>query len=172
MKSLATLLILMLLAGCASTPPTLPEPSRLFSDATFARAVGAHRRRPAVCPQPGDARLPRQSRYFARSCARKGPAQGLVDALYQKGGLKLEYDSAMTRNAAQAFEARSGNCMSLVIMTAAFAKELGLSVTFQNVVVDQTWRRSGDLYMASSHVNLSLGTPSRPTCAASAPSAR
>jgi Tfp pilus assembly protein PilF len=44
-------------------------------------------------------------------------------------------------------------------MTAAFAKELGLNVYFQNVVVDQTWRRSGGLYLASGHVNLSLSKP-------------
>ena len=51
----------------------------------------------------------------------------------------------MTRNAAEAFDARSGNCLSLVIMTAAFAKELGLPVRYQNVFVDEAWSRSGDL---------------------------
>ena len=61
----------------------------------------------------------------------KGSRQGLFDALYSKGQLKLEYDSVMTRNAAQAFAARSGNCLSLVIMTAAFAKEMGLPVRYQ-----------------------------------------
>jgi hypothetical protein len=34
----------------------------------------------------------------------------------------------MTRNAAEAFAARSGNCLSLVIMTARFAKALDLPV--------------------------------------------
>ena len=57
----------------------------------------------------------------------KGRQSGLIEALYGKGQLKLDYDSSMTRNAAQAFAARSGNCLSLVIMTAAFAKELGLA---------------------------------------------
>jgi hypothetical protein len=31
----------------------------------------------------------------------------------------------MTRNAAEAFEARQGNCLSLVIMTGAFARRWG-----------------------------------------------
>jgi Tfp pilus assembly protein PilF len=62
----------------------------------------------------------------------------------------------MTRNAGQTYQARSGNCLSLVIMTAAFARELGLHVQFQNVAVERTWRRSSDLYVASGHVNLSL----------------
>jgi Tfp pilus assembly protein PilF len=47
--------------------------------------------------------------------------------------------------------------MSLVIMTAAFAKELGLAVNYQNVPVDESWSRNGSLYLLSSHVNLLLG---------------
>jgi Tfp pilus assembly protein PilF len=63
----------------------------------------------------------------------------------------------MTRNAAQAFAARSGNCLSLVIMTAAFAKALGLPVQFQSVSVDETVSRSDDIYFYIGHVNLTLG---------------
>jgi Tfp pilus assembly protein PilF len=63
----------------------------------------------------------------------------------------------MTRNAAQAFAARSGNCLSLVIMTAAFAKSLGLPVQFQSVSVDETVSRSEDIYFFIGHVNLTLG---------------
>jgi Tfp pilus assembly protein PilF len=157
-KSLATLLISLLLAGCASAPPAPPPPSRLFNDAAFSppsEQVGA-----------GDlfALSPAMRAYLNSSAFRaqvraKGLEHGLVDALYEKGELKLEYDSAITRNAAQAFQARSGNCMSLVIMTAAFAKELGLNVNYQSVKADETWRRSGDLYLASGHVNLSLAKP-------------
>ena len=62
----------------------------------------------------------------------------------------------MTRNAAQAFAARSGNCLSLVIMTAAFAKELGLTVAYQKVFVDDTWARTGDIYLSIGHVNVTL----------------
>ena len=86
----------------------------------------------------------------------KGNQQGLFDALYSQGQLKLEYDSVMTRNAAQAFAARSGNCLSLVIMTAALAKELGLAVYYQSASVDETWGRSGDIHFFIGHVNLTL----------------
>jgi Tfp pilus assembly protein PilF len=63
----------------------------------------------------------------------------------------------VTRNAAEAFEARTGNCLSLVIMTAALAKEVGLPVRFQSVYVPETWSRSGNLYFSSGHVNLAIG---------------
>jgi Tfp pilus assembly protein PilF len=158
MKSLATLLILLLLAGCASAPPAPPVPSQLFNDAAFSlpsEHIGAS----DLFTLSSEMRAYLNSPAFRAQLRAKGLEHGLVDALYQKGELKLEYDSTMTRNAAQAFEARSGNCMSLVIMTAAFAKELGLNVHYQNVMADETWHRSGDLYLASSHVNLSLASP-------------
>lgn len=156
MNILVALLIALSLAGCASAPPAPPAPAQLFSDPAFGAAserIGADDLF-AISPAMY-AYLHGQA--FHAQVRSKGPEQGLVDALYQQGGLKIEYDSAMTRNAAQAFEAKSGNCLSLVIMTAAFAKELGLSVNYQGVVVGDSWRRSGNLYLASNHVNLSLG---------------
>jgi Tfp pilus assembly protein PilF len=41
-------------------------------------------------------------------------------------------------------------------MTAALAREMGLSVRFRNVFDDQTWGRSAGFYLAIGHVNLSL----------------
>ena len=63
----------------------------------------------------------------------------------------------MTRNAAQAFEARAGNCLSLVIMTAAFARELGLQVRYQSAYLEESWSRKGSLLLKSGHVNITLG---------------
>jgi len=63
----------------------------------------------------------------------------------------------MTRNAAEAFDARSGNCLSLVIMTAALAKALDLRVDYQKVFVDDAWARAGNIYLSIGHVNLVLG---------------
>ncbi|MFZ6779447.1 tetratricopeptide repeat protein [Undibacterium sp. Ji83W] len=87
----------------------------------------------------------------------KSPQRALFDALSTKGQIKLEYDAEITRNAAQAFSARSGNCLSLVLMTATFAKELGMDVQYQNVLVDESWSRNNDIYFAAGHVNIVLG---------------
>src|SRR6185436_18694717 len=86
-----------------------------------------------------------------------GVQQRFAEALYIKGELRLEYESVRTRNAAEAFADRTGNCLSLVIMTAALAKEIGLPIRFQRVFVDDTWSRSDDVYFAIGHVNVSLG---------------
>ncbi len=154
MKRFALLLAPLLLAACATTQG--PEhPESLFRDALF---------RPAsIRIDAADvfALSPEMHRYVEHDVARlvraRGRQQALFDALYHPGELKLEYDAAMTRNASEAFAARSGNCLSLVIMTAAFAKEMGMAVRYQNVFGDETWSRSGDFYLAIGHVNLSLG---------------
>jgi Tfp pilus assembly protein PilF len=89
----------------------------------------------------------------------KGPRQALFDALYTTGGLKLDYDTAITRDAREAFAARSGNCLSLVILTAAMAKEMGVPVQYQSVFVPESWSRSQGITFYDGHVNISL----RPT---------
>lgn len=90
------------------------------------------------------------------------PRRALVDLLYRRDKLALEYDSTVTRTAAEAFSARQGNCLSLVIMTSALAQALGVPITYQRVAVDDAWSRVGDLYFNSGHVNLSFGAIPRP----------
>jgi len=144
------------LAACATPPgPRAVVPEVLFDDALFGpptEPVGAER----IFALSADMRDYVQT--AMAPLVRKHGAQGaLVEALYGKGQLKLEYESAVTRNAAEAFEARSGNCLSLVIMTAAFARELGLQVRYQSAYLEETWTRRGDLLLKSGHVNITLG---------------
>ena len=142
-----------LLGACATAPVTLP-PERLFEDSLFAA--------PTELPKADDifALSETMKRYvdveIAGPLRSKGLQRGLLEALYSKNQLRLEYDAVRTRNASEAFDARAGNCLSLVIMTAAFAKHLGLPVRFQSVYTDSTWTRSGNLYFSSGHVNLAL----------------
>jgi Flp pilus assembly protein TadD len=152
MKRLGLLLLCTALFGCAtaSAPSTQP----LLHDELFAPPS-----------EPADANglfeLSDAMRHYvhveiAGQLRVEGAANGLVDALNQHGQLKLDYDTGLTRTAAQAFEARQGNCLSLVIMTAAFARELGLRVMYQNVRGEDTWARSEDIAFLSHHVNLKL----------------
>lgn len=157
-----TIVLLGALAGCAQAPQAPPAQALapLLSDASFAppsEPVTAAN----LFALSEEMRRHLRSPVFSARMRERGAEHGLVDALYEKGDLKLEYDSSITRNAAQTYAARSGNCLSLVIMTAAFAKELGMKVRFQSVDVEDSWSRNGGLYLVSSHVNLSLGQ--RPT---------
>ena len=144
----------LLLGGCANTAAVVQPPERLFEDRLFA-APAEPIRADAIFALSED-----MKRYvdtdIAAQLRTKGPQRGLLEALYSKRQLKLEYDSVRTRNASEAFAARAGNCLSLVIMTAALAKHLDLPVRYQSVFVDTTWTRSGTLYFSSGHVNLTL----------------
>ena len=92
----------------------------------------------------------------------KGPRQVLIDAVSQ-GQLKLDYDTVNTRNAAEAFEAKAGNCLSLVILTAAFAKAMDIDVHYNSALIGDQWSRDSNVYFLNGHVNVTLGKrPSDP----------
>jgi Tfp pilus assembly protein PilF len=154
-RSILPLLLATLVAACA-TPAPAPQapPPSLFEDAAF----GVPGERP-------DARAvfalsPRMRDYLERDLSgairSDGRQRALVDALHRRAGLRLEYDAEMTRTAAQAFDARSGNCLSLVVMTAALAKQLELPVSFQVLDGYESFSRSGGLSFANGHVNITV----------------
>jgi Tfp pilus assembly protein PilF len=140
-----------MLAACASAPVT--PPPDLFQDSAFAP--------PSERISVDDifAMSPEMHRFLDTHIApyaQSGAREALLDALEVDGQLKLEYDAEITRNAAQAFAVRSGNCLSLVIMTAAFAKQLDLTIRYQNVRVEETWGRDGHIFFSIGHVNVTL----------------
>lgn len=145
------------LASCASVAP-MPPAANLFDDALFAP--------PSAVIDPSSAlALSGPMRAYTDTRLRQGARptdrrKQLINALYH-GDLKLEYDAVQTRTASQAFDARAGNCLALVMMTASFAKELGMTVRYQAVVGEEAWNRADDLYISISHVNLVLEEPER-----------
>jgi Tfp pilus assembly protein PilF len=150
-------LTLSLLAGCASVqPPAAPLPP--FADARFAPPTEPVGARDLFTLSPGMLSY-LNSQAFTRQLRQSGPRRGLVEALYSKTDLKLEYESSKTRTAAETYADRSGNCLSLVIMTAAFAKELRMPVRFRSVDVGNDWSRKAGLTLGSAHVNIAVGEP-------------
>lgn len=144
------------LSGCA-VESTAPPRTDVFLDTAF--------RPPSVAMDADEAmRLsPAMKRFaeteMAHEIRLKGVRDGLIDALYTKGRLQLDYDSEITRTAAEAFDARRGNCMSLVMMTAAFARHLKLPVRFNSVYLEENWTRNNGIFFVAGHVNISLGRP-------------
>lgn len=147
------LVLVLALAGCATRTP-VPDQRDLLHDELFARPALAFDAKAlfAMSPEMLDylaQRLPPLS-------ARIDPRQALLDALYNKRDLRLAYEGGNTLTAREAFAARNGNCLSLVIMTSAFAKHLGLPVSYRRVVMDELFTRTDNLTLASGHVNLVL----------------
>ncbi|HEY9023946.1 MAG TPA: tetratricopeptide repeat protein, partial [Burkholderiaceae bacterium] len=154
LSRLALAVAALLIAGCATTVPLAPAPQGMFDDAHFGPATEP------IDPAAVFRMTPEMTAYMNTTILPmahlKGVRQALTDALYNRAKLQLEYDSSTTRTAAEAFDARQGNCLSLVIMTGAFANALDLKVTFQQVSTEQMWSRSGGMYFMSGHVNLLL----------------
>lgn len=157
-KPVALALALALtLAACAAIDAP-PRVAALLHDDWFAPAAGgtdAH----AVFEMSDAMR-----RYAERELAdpaRAGPdrRRALIEAFTRaQGGLRLAYDAAVTRTASEAYAERAGNCLSLVILTASFAKYLDLPVQYQSVLADEDYSHRGDLFVAAGHVNIMLGS--------------
>lgn len=145
------------MSGCAHDPGAPPPRTDVFVDAAFQPA------RVSIDPQEALKLSPAMQRFadtvIAAEMRAKGPRDGLIDALYTKGRLQLDYDSEITRTAAEAFDARRGNCMSLVLMTAAFARHLQMPVRFNSVYLEESWTRANGIFFVAGHVNISLGRP-------------
>src|SRR5689334_18926235 len=138
----ATAVFSLLLAACAPLPTLTRAPDGILHDELFAAPA-----------KPVDA-----TQVFALSDAMKtylrdelapqqfkGARQTLIDAVSQ-GQLKLEYDSVTTRNAAEAFDAKAGNRLSPVIMTAAFAKAMNIEVQYNSALFGDQWSRDSNVY--------------------------
>jgi len=154
MLAVVIAVIAVALAGCATPPPRATLPAGLLDDARFA---------PPSQPVTGDElfALSEPMRRFmldemAAPIRHFGAVTGLVEALRKRAGLALDYDAERTRNAAEAFEARRGNCLALVAMTTAFADALRLPVRFNLALVPELWSRQADLVVRSGHVNLTI----------------
>ena len=148
----------VLLAACAA-PPTPPAATALLHDELFPAPTSVPDTRSVFAMS--NAMKAYADNELATALRGRDPRRALIDALYAKGQLRLDYDGTLTRNAAEAFADRAGNCLSLVIMTASFARHLGLPTSFQSVLGDDFYSRSGQLTLASGHVNLVLDQISR-----------
>jgi Flp pilus assembly protein TadD len=156
MKRIALLALLAtaaLLGACASGPP--PQvPTQLFQDQAFDAPTQR------IDASEVFALSPAMKRYLEVDIASQlrtmGAQRGLVDALYRKAKLSLDYETDITRTAAQAFDARAGNCLSLVVMTAALAKHLSLPIQYQALIGNESWSRNGGLSFVNGHVNITV----------------
>lgn len=152
MRTLLMVLVAATLAGCAGVPVG-QVPARLFADRHFTpppQPVGADDLFTLDADMLAFAEGP-----LAAEMERRGTHVGLFDALRRR--LTLDNDAPGTRPAAQTFAARTGNCLSLVVLTAAFARHHGIPVHYQAVQGLETWSRTGGIAFYSGHVNLRLG---------------
>jgi tetratricopeptide (TPR) repeat protein len=133
----------------------VPAADTLYVDAAFSPTIARPDAAEVFALSP--AMRAYLQREIAPRMATHSPQRALIDHLYSGQQLLIDYDAELTRTAAEAFEAQAGNCLSLVIMTGALAKAMGLAVRYQAVEVDHSWAREGDLALYMGHVNIAIG---------------
>lgn len=151
MKKLIAICCSLVLVGCVG----LPSPDRsesMFIGDQFGAAPSDIGQIDVFALSPKmraylDERITVRAQIFGRSRA-------LFEAL--RDDLHVDYDAAQTRTAAETFAARAGNCLSLAILTAAFAKQLGIPVDYRLAYGEPTWTRAGGIIFDNNHVNVAL----------------
>ena len=149
-------LITAWLAGCASVaPPVAPQAPGLLHDTAFAPpSVPVDAGQVFALTASMQAALDKPAIDAPNS---RDPRRRLLHQLFGARDMRLDYDASFTRTASEAFDAQRGNCLSLMVMTAAFAKAAGIPVQYRQARIDESWSRSDGFYFASGHANLGLG---------------
>lgn len=72
----------------------------------------------------------------------------------RKGGYRVLYDNSTSHTAAETFATGEGNCISLAILTVAFAHELRLWPQFMNPEVPFFWEQREGIELVNGHINV------------------
>lgn len=153
----AMLALLLVFAGCAGQPVRQVNPAaveKLFHDSLFTETMDFSI---AEIFAENAAMKDFVAKEISPKLRQTNRPHALYEAISSKGRFWLEYDARRTRTASEAFASKRGNCLSLVIMTAALAKSLGLQVRYQEIWVDEAWRRAHDMLALVGHVNIVIG---------------
>lgn len=148
------------LVSCASAPP-MPAAQDLLHDEWFQSVPLPPAGAALAMSEPMREFVRTRLRKFPGHVEQEDPRRTLFQALYKKNELQLEYESERTRTASEAFEARSGNCLSLVLLTSAMAQAMGLQVQYQMLDGSEAWAHEGKFFLAIGHVNIVLDQPAQ-----------
>lgn len=80
----------------------------------------------------------------------------LSEAIFARSELGLLYEGHANYTAAETFQQRAANCLSLSIMAFSMAEYAGFSVRFQKIDIPEFWTRREGYSFINGHVNLSI----------------
>lgn len=159
------IILLSLLQACAGLPPAAFSQDVATGDLLDGTPFDvAEVARP---PEPGllqvdaamrdflDQRLPAAAGHQAKV---RLILRGILD-----DGLRMEYDNLRSLSAPEAFAARAGNCMSFTNLFIALAREAGLRVRYQEVMLPPNWSDGDSTWMYNLHVNAAVDLPGNAT---------
>ncbi|MCB1645259.1 MAG: tetratricopeptide repeat protein [Pseudomonadales bacterium] len=147
----ALLTTLLLLGGCASsfTSPFSEEQSQLY----LQEVLSFSNTLPAV-----DMLALTDEMKAALSEAvpqNLTPAQRLTavrEFLFSEDGLNIQYHADLTKTAAETWQSRAGNCLSMTNLFVAAARNVGLPASYQTVQVEPIWNQEGATMIRYEHI--------------------
>ena len=156
-------MLLLMLSGCSSLKTQDPYFSATVvthTDLISGEALFGEQAKDIVLPDDhvlalNDTMRDYLKRYVPRNYFETVKVRVLTRMIFGKGALGMEYNTSKTHTARDAFKATEGNCLAFSYLFAAFARERGLRVSFQEVDIPPQWSNVGDeLYYLSRHVNV------------------
>lgn len=150
-------LLSLMLSGCAShSQKVVVNPQPFLADEIFEGyqhvAVESESKVFALTPQMRSF----VDRQILRVDDPKTRIRKLVKGIFDHSNMNLLYDSSANTTAAQTFENRIANCLSMSIMTYAMADYANMDVTFQDVDIPEFWTRNQGYSMLNGHINLKI----------------
>jgi hypothetical protein len=146
-----------LVAACATTTAPPAGPEALLADQLFAPPSEPVRSDDTSIAYVKDAQWALPGSRHRRPAAHRGAQTGLMERCARGSAAQARVRRGADKKAAATFDGRTGNCLSLVIMTAAFAKGLHLPVSYRSAYLEESWSRSGSLLISTGHVNITVG---------------
>lgn len=80
----------------------------------------------------------------------------LVDFLFRKSGLGMEYSADATLTVEQAYRTRKANCLTFTLLTVALARESGVQAYGQELDDIVAWRVDDNIIYGFNHVNAGI----------------
>lgn len=88
--------------------------------------------------------------------SRRSRLERLVDFMFQKSGLGMQYAADATSTVGQAYRTREANCLTFTLLTVALARESGLNAYGQEIDETLAWREEDGTVYRTNHVNAGI----------------
>jgi tetratricopeptide (TPR) repeat protein len=153
--------LLAALAGCASAP-TAPVATQLpWHDEVFGYdAASVEGTRSSLFTLDADLQR-RLHEHAVQGLSPRQQLNYLLDLLYGAKRERFQYAAGHTTTAAETWQRKRGDCLSLAVLTYAAARDLRISAVMQEVDVPVLYDRRGDLDFVNRHVNVRFSRPQR-----------
>ncbi|HDS1580611.1 TPA: UDP-N-acetylglucosamine-peptide N-acetylglucosaminyltransferase [Stenotrophomonas maltophilia] len=104
---------------------------------------------------PAGMRAMLQKQVIERSSSREQRLQALVEMIFDRHGLDLQYDANATYTVEQVWQQRRANCLAFTLMFVALAREAGIQARVQEVGQVVSWYQDQDngVVYSVGHVN-------------------